>query len=466
MTRRRRTQERRRELNIRELSEMLGFTDPKVFPKILVDFWSPKFPHGQLADASDEQITQVADDFLEQYGSELWSIRGRGPLYPDDADEDIKPKIFEILRRQRRNQLDTRMRRDRQQLFFSEKPFWEKDINDELMNDRSDTSSEIIVDNPKNHGASGVDLMDTVRERRQDVDENDANATTPGPAASLAQSASIFHPFHQSGLSIVCPAERTHIPSTIQNPSLQALSPLAVSPQKRGFEEMSADVSPTAPTVTTQHATSRKILVLKNSFLALPAENEARSTYKRPSVEHEPPGPKLVQSRSTRLRTTKANELRPVAQENAALEETIRTTEGVHGPICDNGVAQSYRWQRPDNDADHPAGIDAHQDAFALRTCPEQIGRPDRELLAGKQGESVSYDIFQNNYSVELNKAPGLLRFLLRYCEDGMIKNRQNIRDGLTAEDRSSARIGFFAMREILNAFQEEGLRVGAHLNY
>ena len=141
MPRLRRTQERGRGPNIGQLSEMLGFTDAKALPKMLSDFWSPNFPHGQLADATDEQIVKVADDFLEQKGSDLWSIRGRGPVYPDDKDKDIKPKIFEILKRQRRNQLDVRVKRDRRQPVHSEEPLGDNDDNGKLMNGRCDRSS-------------------------------------------------------------------------------------------------------------------------------------------------------------------------------------------------------------------------------------------------------------------------------------------------------------------------------------
>lgn len=114
MGRGRRVQERGRVPNITQLSEMLGFTDTKALPQMLSSFWSPKFPHNGLADATDEQLAEVAEHFLEENGKNVWSTRGRGLFYPDDKEMHIKPKIFEILKRQRRNQFDVRAKKDRE----------------------------------------------------------------------------------------------------------------------------------------------------------------------------------------------------------------------------------------------------------------------------------------------------------------------------------------------------------------
>jgi len=114
MPRNRRTREQTRGPNIGQLSAQLGFADA-VLPKLLLDFWSPNFPDCQFADAKDEQIAQIAEDFLEQQGPNLWNLKGGPPVYPDDKDKFIKPRIFEILKLQRRNKLDVRTKRNRRQ---------------------------------------------------------------------------------------------------------------------------------------------------------------------------------------------------------------------------------------------------------------------------------------------------------------------------------------------------------------
>ncbi|EXJ72022.1 uncharacterized protein A1O5_04525 [Cladophialophora psammophila CBS 110553] len=445
MPRPRRTLERGRGPNISNLSQMLGFTDTKVLPKVLFDFWSPIFPHGRLADATDEQLAKLADDFLEKKGSDLWSVRGRGPVYPDDKDKDIKPKIFEILKRQRRNQLDVRMKRDRRQTVDSEEPPGEDDDGDYPEDDRASTV------NPAERAVEG----------RRELNDNEADTTPPTVASSSAQPTSTSNPFHQPGVRVVYLAKRTDAPDTVQAQSSRAHSAPAVNPQKRGFEEMSADVSPAVPTATTQHATSYKRLVPENAFLALPAGKEARSNHKRPTVEDKSPGPNSTQSQSKRLSAGESHKLGPIGQ-NTLLERNPRTTDDTHRLIHGNGVAISYPSSPPDNGIGYPAATNRYQNASQAR----QNEPSDQELRADEQAESISYDIFQNNYSVDLHKVPGLLRFLLKHCEDNIIQNRQKMRDGLTAEDRLSARSSFFALREMLNALQGEGLRVGAQLNY
>lgn len=435
---------------------MLGFTDPKALPKILSDFWSPTFPDGQLADASDKRIAQLAYDFLQQKGSELWSVRGRGPVYPDDAEE-IRPKIFDILKRQRRNQLDIRIKRSRRHQIDSEDPLREEDVTSSLMNGRCDTSSQIMIDHDSERGDLVVDLTEEARESQQDLNDNEADNIPPAPALPSAQSASMPDPFPRSGIRIVFPAQRNDTSNTVQAPSLRAFSAPAVRLHKRGFEEMSSDISPTTSANTTQLPDGRKRLVTENAFLAPRAENEVRPSYRPPTVETE------LGSQSTRPNSAESHRLGTIGQENALSEQTPRTTEGVGGPICDNGIAQGPRLQPPDNGVGYPAPKDA---AAALHPCPVQISPSDQELQASKQGESISYELYQNSYSVDHAEAPGLLRFLLKHCEHDMIQNRWEMRDGLTVEDRSSARRSFLAYRKMLDAFQKEGFRVGAQLNF
>jgi hypothetical protein len=138
---------RKRGPNMKELAQDLGYRDKKVLTKLLSDFWSLSYPNGRFADATDEKINTVADDFLELQGKNLWSVRGRGPVYPGDKDKEIKPKICEILKRQRRNQLDIRTKKARgdQQRDDSDEDFdepYEEDSDDcKSGNSRLDTSS-------------------------------------------------------------------------------------------------------------------------------------------------------------------------------------------------------------------------------------------------------------------------------------------------------------------------------------
>jgi len=103
------------------LCQKLGFTDKRVLADMLLKLWRSNYRLVWLGNATDEQMAKVADDFLEKRGRGLWSIEGRGPLYPGDKDKVIKPIIIQILHLQCQNQIDVKAgKRWRQRLSFDD----------------------------------------------------------------------------------------------------------------------------------------------------------------------------------------------------------------------------------------------------------------------------------------------------------------------------------------------------------
>ncbi|KEF53639.1 uncharacterized protein A1O9_10039 [Exophiala aquamarina CBS 119918] len=444
MPRRRELRKRKRGPNMTELARDLGYRDKKVLTKLLSDFWSISYPNGRFADATDEQINTVADDFLELQGTSLWSVRGRGPVYPGDKDKEIKPKICEILKRQRRNQLDIRTKKARGDQ--------QRDDSDEDFDEPYEEDSDDYL--PDNEHTLTISSTVTPSESRPEHLHNEANNTRPAPVLSSARR----RPTPNSSTILDSAPLRSAEPLAALNAtsdrSISAQSTSAVDPQKRGFETRSADVSTAGLLAASQHTTKDKRPVPERTVLSPQAEYEARPNYRQPTVEDQHPDLDATQSQSTRLGEVETFRFGAVGQHNAPSERSSTATDGVSRSIHSNATKPP----RPQKGARYSAAANDTQNMSEEK----QTGVSGQECQANQQANTISYHILQDSYSMDSHNVPGLLRRLLKFGEEKLIQSSTKIHEALTLEDRVSAKARFLAFREMLDTAMEESKRSGA----
>lgn len=94
--------------NMGDLSKEIGYEDPKTLPKILLDFRHSRFSSSEdFSTCLDDQLIDLTNEFLATHGPELWPYTNAPPKpkYPADL-KLIHKNVYEIYRRQRRNQSD------------------------------------------------------------------------------------------------------------------------------------------------------------------------------------------------------------------------------------------------------------------------------------------------------------------------------------------------------------------------
>lgn len=293
------------------------------------------------------------------------------------------------------------------------------------------------------------------------LDYQEADTNAPAALLPLAQPGPLSEPFRRPDLPVVHAAKRTDASDTAKAPSFRAQSAPAANSQKRTFEEMVAGTSSSAPTTTSQNTTSHKRLAPENAFLSRRAENEARLAFRTPTVEIESSHPNSAPTESERLDAANLHDLEPIGLERSIGQRAPNTVASAC-VSTHNDVALSHRFPRTEIGIGHSGMTDRHPDASHAGRSQSS----NKQAQADSQAERSSYDILSHNYSMDLNEFPGFCRFHLTYVENKMLHSRQKMHDGVTAEERRSARDLFFAFREQLNVMEEEGRRRRADLNY
>lgn len=98
-----------KEAKISDVAARLGFSEPKLLSREVSEFWQAGCSRDEFVDYSDEKLEKLADDFLLERGQRLWDGVTRVSFSSQDRNFFWKG-ILEVLKRQRRNQHDRRVR--------------------------------------------------------------------------------------------------------------------------------------------------------------------------------------------------------------------------------------------------------------------------------------------------------------------------------------------------------------------
>ena len=408
-----------------------------------------------LADATDERLAKIAEDFLEEHGSRLWPVGGRGPVYPGHKETKIKPTILKILELQRQNQSNNRAAKQRNKAARPPNDLKRHvDGRGKLTNSRRDVSSRLMAGHLDDIQASNVIPTASTGEGGRGSDQG-ADPNTPAAPLLFAQPAPSSEPLRRP---VVHAAQRTHASNTTKAASFRAHSVPAINSGKRSFEQM---VASPAPTTANQSTSSHKRPAPENAFLARRAESGARVAFRALTVEIESSHTNSTPTEYERLNTADLRNLDPIGLERSIGQRAPKTVASACASTH-NDAALRHRFPRTESGIGHSGTTDRHPGASHAGRSQSS----NKQAQADSQAERSSYDILSHNYSMDLKEFPGFCRFILTYVEEKMLHNRLKMHEGATAEERRSGRDLFFAFRELLNVVEEEGCRRRADLNY